>query len=585
MIRELLDLAQKLEREGKLPPLGYRTYGTKNPIRWVIHILPEGDLWLEEVEPSVTIRPTRDDRSGTVTQTNVKPYAFVDEARYALGISQPGREKVTRVMHEAFLRILEEAFKATGDRDFELVRDTLRKEIPSSILSRIQPNDIVTFAIGRCGRPIFEKESAKEFWRSYLERVNSEASLSQCAICGKELPPVTKLSTDVVVRGQKCKLTSFNKEAFTSYGKRQTANASICYKCGTRAALSLNYLLKADSHTQTLITPTTRGDQRPLEVHVAVFWLKDDLRLRIEGTELTLTELLSAPIGSRAEPYPTLRLLRELLNVPWRGSASPLMLEGNSFYLAVVSANKGRLVVRDWIAAPVMSLKDSLSHFIQGVSIMTPAGKVETFSIRDIVRAVDGNQTQLVRSLVRTAYRGESPAPAVLASCIVRLKTPKLRGSAGAIVACVKLCLSFILGKEVASMTQLDAERESLPYLCGRLLAILEQIQKRASRQRLDTTIADRYYGSASTSPATIFGMLIRLTQTAHLPKIRKEGKGYGEMKRLLEEVLTRIHSSGGFPTVLKLAEQAEFALGFYQQQVASYRKAYTNETARDQSL
>ncbi|KPD01741.1 CRISPR-associated protein [Geobacillus sp. BCO2] len=110
-------------------------------------------------------------------------------------------------------------------------------------------------------------------------------------------------------------------------------------------------------------------------------------------------------------------------------------------------------------------------------------------------------------------------------------------------------------------------------YICGRLLAVLEEIQRRALGYRIGSTIVDRFYGAASTAPASTFGSLLRLSTTAHLPKVS------GELGRLLEEVMKQLDEAGGFPTIFNLREQAEFALGFYHQRAEFRSRHQSNQT------
>lgn len=112
-------------------------------------------------------------------------------------------------------------------------------------------------------------------------------------------------------------------------------------------------------------------------------------------------------------------------------------------------------------------------------------------------------------------------------------------------------------------MSALDTRFKSRPYLCGRLLAILEEAQLRASNFHLNRTLVERFYGAASTAPAATFGGLIRLATTAHLPETGKD------LNLLMEEVMASLDEAGGFPRTLTLIEQAEFGLGFYHQRAA----------------
>ncbi len=108
---------------------------------------------------------------------------------------------------------------------------------------------------------------------------------------------------------------------------------------------------------------------------------------------------------------------------------------------------------------------------------------------------------------------------------------------------------------------ELDREdREA--YACGRLLAELESIQ-RAALGRINATITDRYYGSASSTPASVFGMLVGDAQS-HLSKLRKTKPGvHSAVQERLEEIMSNL---GGYPKTLTMERQGLFALGYYHQ-------------------
>jgi CRISPR-associated protein Csd1 len=111
-------------------------------------------------------------------------------------------------------------------------------------------------------------------------------------------------------------------------------------------------------------------------------------------------------------------------------------------------------------------------------------------------------------------------------------------------------------------MAQLDPTSASRAYLCGRLLAVLEEIQ-RAAIPGAKATIVDRFFGTASSAPASVFGRLMRGAQP-HLSKLERDNKGaYGRLQRSLEEVTAGLKS---FPRTLTLEEQGLFSLGYYHQ-------------------
>ena len=106
----------------------------------------------------------------------------------------------------------------------------------------------------------------------------------------------------------------------------------------------------------------------------------------------------------------------------------------------------------------------------------------------------------------------------------------------------------------------------SAAYQCGRVLAILAAIQKRALGS-VGSGVIQRYYASASTNPGLVFGRLIKNAQY-HIDKLGPDKSGYWDY--LLAETIACL--PGGFPQVLSLQEQGLFGLGYYHQ-IADLRK------------
>lgn len=95
-------------------------------------------------------------------------------------------------------------------------------------------------------------------------------------------------------------------------------------------------------------------------------------------------------------------------------------------------------------------------------------------------------------------------------------------------------------------------------------LAELEQAQRLAVNPQ--ATLVDRYFGAASSAPATVFGPLMRTLQ-AHLGKLRKTREGaYHGIQQRIEEILEHLAE---FPKTLALKDQALFGLGYYHQRAA----------------
>ena len=111
----------------------------------------------------------------------------------------------------------------------------------------------------------------------------------------------------------------------------------------------------------------------------------------------------------------------------------------------------------------------------------------------------------------------------------------------------------------------LDKESTHIAYRLGRLFAVLEKAQKGAI-PGANTTIKDRFYGSASATPSVVFPLRLRLAQH-HIQKAE-----YGRRTdKMIEEIMGGIEK---FPAHLSLDDQGMFAIGYYHQRQAFYVKS-----------
>src|SRR5699024_6044236 len=100
-------------------------------------------------------------------------------------------------------------------------------------------------------------------------------------------------------------------------------------------------------------------------------------------------------------------------------------------------------------------------------------------------------------------------------------------------------------------------------YITGQVFAILERIQYVATNK--ERTITGKFFASASTTPRSVMGLLIRNTQY-YLEKLMTIKDKRGAAINLQKELGESLRELDEFPTTLKLEQQAEFALGYYHQ-------------------
>lgn len=123
--------------------------------------------------------------------------------------------------------------------------------------------------------------------------------------------------------------------------------------------------------------------------------------------------------------------------------------------------------------------------------------------------------------------------------------------------------------KEKELQMALDVEQPSTGYQLGRLMAALEKIQVEANPGiKINATVADRYYGSACSTPVTVFSTLLRLMRH-HLSKMENLGRRT-LFEKLVGEILGRVSE---FPAHMNMNEQGKFAVGYYHQKQDFYTK------------
>ena len=112
----------------------------------------------------------------------------------------------------------------------------------------------------------------------------------------------------------------------------------------------------------------------------------------------------------------------------------------------------------------------------------------------------------------------------------------------------------------------LNPESRDPAYLCGRLFAVFDRLQYLALGG-VNAGVVERYYASASVTPALVMGRLFRNAQF-HLA--RAEGGVATNVQKDFETITSALGDK--FPATLDLEAQGRFALGYYHQRT-EYRR------------
>lgn len=570
--------------------------------------------------------PVRGDRSGTPSEDNLKPYLLADKAMYSLGVPDKNGEERAVLVHNGFIRALLSVYKQTRSlaikRVYKVLRsDKLRKEIK---LMGIKANDWVAFRTDP-KEYFYNDEGIANAWKRYLRQQCTLPEESECCVCGKTEKILKIFPWQITLMGYSCPISSFNADSFESYGQSQTANAPICFNCAGTASQVLQYLIDTQPYYAILSKDDAKGEgsKTPLKNQKAIFFTKDaiapgqlDETITVCFEDLQKAILEPQDVDDYLSPPQHEDQIRNLCKVPWKTRNFANGIKDNAFYLAIVSPNKSRLVLREWFEVSLTSFIDNVGLYADALSIVSPDGqKVWSPPIPAIFEALkpvktllskkfskdifipDKQDSNILQGLLRCCYTGALPPSVLLERAVLRFRTfskepeiwaqkLRLEGRRMALAASMKLILSYpilkaakikgdkIYEEEVRRMGQLDEEEGKASYLCGRLLALLEEIQRcYALPQAIKATLVDRFYGTASTAPQAVFGTLLSMATKAHMGKLRKERfMKYEELEMLLEYISGRILKGCGFPKTLNMREQAEFALGFYAQR-AEFRK------------
>ena len=236
------------------------------------------------------------------------------------------------------------------------------------------------------------------------------------------------------------------------------------------------------------------------------------------------------------------------------------------FYVRGLSPNAARIAVRFWHDGTVAEMETRFADWFEGLRIVHGPKEREHLSLWRLLVSLaplgksENVPPNLAGAVMRSILDG-TPLPAsLLPAAIVRIKAER-----DVTYPRAKLVKAFLNRNHERKLTvNLDKDNTDIGYRLGRLFAVLERIQQVAINPT--ATIRDRFYPSASSTPAAVFGNLMRMAGH-HLSKLDSDKKGLRVwFEKQLEEIMSGIPK---FPPHLSLEEQGMFAIGYYHQRCA----------------
>lgn len=354
-------------------------------------------------------------------------------------------------------------------------------------------------------------------------------------------------------------LVSFNAPAFCSYGKEQNYNAPTSKYAAFAYTTALNHLLADREHVYrmgdtTVVCWAKCGGDVYQNIFGAMFFGHDSV--------YTLTDLQCALKNlcvGRAVELDETRLDPDM-----------------DFFILGLAPNAARLSVRFFLHNTFGNfLKNAQAHQ-QRLEIVKPAyDKFDTIPLWKLLdetvnqNSRDKTPSPNMSGEVLRSVLTDAPYPATLLNGVtlrIRAERAVTRGRAAILKAYYLKAPNKDVPKEALTVS-LNPDSSNIPYNLGRLFSVLEGIQSSAN-PGIKNTIKDRYFNSASATPAIVFPVLLNLAQK-HLKKLD------GGLRTYYDQQLTKLLSKLGevYPARLNLPQQGSFQLGYYHQTQARFEK------------
>jgi CRISPR-associated protein Csd1 len=509
---------------------------------------------------------------GVKRTSGVLPNLLWDNAGYALGVSETGNPDRIREQHAAFVGRLEAlpepaasdagvravlAFLATDGENLRLRASPLWADL-------VAANSVVTFRLRDdenggliCQRPNIIATQTSD------DAPPDDDESAVCLVTGEReniavLHPAIKGVWGAQTSG--ANIVSFNQDAFASYGKEQGRNAPVGARTAQTYTTALNALLARDSVNRIQVGDASTVfwcelDDDPVEAgFAAVFSNARKSDDPDEGAE-KVTALLSAIHSGRYEADAA----------------------GRCFHVLALAPNAARIAIRDYQCVPLGELAQRIAEHFSDLAVARAPHDPPHLSLFRLLCSVavlgkaDNIPPLLGGEVLRSVICGLPYPRTLLNAAVVRCRAERKVTYARAAIlkAGFNRETRYRQSDEKEFNEMLDTSNCNPAYRLGRLFAALERIQEDA-QPGINATIRDRYYGAASSTPAAVFSVLLRLTQH-HLSKLKDKPGLKVQRERLLGEVMEGLSA---LPAHLALADQGRFALGYYHQRQYFFTRA-----------
>lgn len=525
--------------------------------------------------------------------SSIVPRLIVDNAQYVL--SYPKKSKRSKDCHEEYIKKLKNYSMAELKPLYNFYSNSAEginaayEEFDKLLQSKQIKDGKIGFVIHGLDQLLNENENVLKAIIDSYEKAEENRKLGlsiKCSICGETKYRSNSISTHGTIKrvpdGQTsgCTLVAYNAEAFESYNLSGNDNSFICTHCIKNYTVGLNWLMTdgkvvqiqdKKGKTKERFIFSQRKDYTNSDTTI-IYWTRNNQKV----AELDLFD--------NPDPGTVSHLIESVTSGEVKKSE---YIKNDRFYSSTLSGAAARIAVRDWIEMGLDDLKKAIARWFQDIKIEA-WGDMYYSPLYRLANCAQNEKSDNKTTTARIAsYLWESslketaPPLWILTAILKRVRiientedgvnkesiTPER-------AALIRLILNR--NKKGGSMLneKLDTENCSPPYICGRIFAVLESIQRAALGKDINAGIRERFFTFASTNPSSAFGRLMKLTQN-HLTKLKNEKAGLAVvLDRELQELISKIQE---FPAIFALEEQGQFAIGYYHQKQDTWKNAKSN--------
>lgn len=447
---------------------------------------------------------------------------------------------------------------------------------------KLNGDKVISFMVD--GQSILELETVKNWWLQFRRQFSSGGRKVPCLITGQltvplaTVPPISGLSV-VGGHARGDALICFDKDAFCSYGLKQGANAPVSEEAfaGVKAALD-----------DLLTNAPVLAGMKFVHWYDKPVAAKDDKCEALFGSTIPDEEEDDeddeADTPPEDNPLQARRQADALIGSAKTGA--PVHELPSRYYILLLSGAGGRVMVRAYEEGNYRQLTENLRQWEDDLRLTNSSGTAEMKPAKLAARLIRlvSRQSSDKNIFERMAKELSGLTPAILNAICHNAQFPD---------AVVHRALAYLRSQMFESEDEEQTRKTPDPlacqwlkawlcrrerekhqeevlsveynerhpepaYHCGALVAVYGAIQHYAMPD-VNASLIDRYYASASQTPALVLGQLSRMSNY-HIGKLEGLRMYFSNLR---DQVACAI--GGTIPAVLLPEQQAYFALGYYQ--------------------